>query len=181
MPDLLPTISCGRRFWEIFRCFAMLGCMKTKKLLNNFVPPIARLALGAVVISSFVGCADLDRYPSSSYGGFNDPYPSRYDRYDHHYDRRDSYDYERDAERARRERHRLEHEREELQEEQRHYEEQRYRDNTRRPPPVHLTPPPPRETCPPGFTPGGQRCSNEERKHGCKDIRMPGGLTCQHR
>lgn len=35
-----------------------------------------------------------------------------------------------------------------------------------------------RETCPAGFEPGNHRCSNEERRKGCKDMRMPGGTTC---
>ena len=32
------------------------------------------------------------------------------------------------------------------------------------------------ETCPSGFRPG--RCSDKQRKHGCKDIGLPGGLVC---
>ena len=34
------------------------------------------------------------------------------------------------------------------------------------------------ETCPPGFRPSEQKCSVEERRRGCKDMRLPGGLGC---
>lgn len=40
---------------------------------------------------------------------------------------------------------------------------------------------PTRETCPSGFEPGNHRCSQEERRRGCKDMRMPGGTTCNSR
>ena len=39
----------------------------------------------------------------------------------------------------------------------------------------------PREHCPSGFEPGNHRCSNEERRRGCKDMKMPGGTTCNSR
>lgn len=38
--------------------------------------------------------------------------------------------------------------------------------------------PPSREQCPSGFEPGNHRCSQDERRRGCKDMRMPGGTTC---
>ncbi len=37
---------------------------------------------------------------------------------------------------------------------------------------------PHQETCPSGFAPGNHRCSDSERRRGCKDMRMPGGTTC---
>lgn len=37
------------------------------------------------------------------------------------------------------------------------------------------------ERCPSGFQESEQRCSNEERRRGCKDIRLPGGLGCVKR
>jgi hypothetical protein len=37
------------------------------------------------------------------------------------------------------------------------------------------------ERCPPGFEPGNHRCTNDERRQGCKDMRMPGGTTCNSR
>ena len=38
-----------------------------------------------------------------------------------------------------------------------------------------------RETCPSGFKQSENKCSSEERRRGCKDIRMPGGLGCVNR
>lgn len=38
-----------------------------------------------------------------------------------------------------------------------------------------------REQCPPGFEPGNHRCTQGERQRGCKDLRMPGGTTCNSR
>lgn len=38
-----------------------------------------------------------------------------------------------------------------------------------------------RETCPAGFRPSEQKCSPEERRRGCKDMRLPGGLGCVKR
>lgn len=38
-----------------------------------------------------------------------------------------------------------------------------------------------REQCPPGFSPSERKCSHEERRRGCKDMRLPGGLGCVHR
>lgn len=34
------------------------------------------------------------------------------------------------------------------------------------------------ETCPRGFESGSHRCSPDERRRGCKDMKMPGGTTC---
>jgi Protein of unknown function (DUF3011) len=45
----------------------------------------------------------------------------------------------------------------------------------------HRDPAPAREQCPPGFEPGNHRCTQEERRRGCKDMRMPGGTTCSSR
>ena len=38
-----------------------------------------------------------------------------------------------------------------------------------------------REECPAGFRPSEQKCSPEERRRGCKDMRLPGGLGCVRR
>lgn len=43
------------------------------------------------------------------------------------------------------------------------------------------TPAPERERCPSGFSESERKCSTEERRRGCKDIRMPGGLGCVKR
>ncbi len=37
------------------------------------------------------------------------------------------------------------------------------------------------DRCPAGFQPSEQKCSPQERQHGCKDIRLPSGLGCVHR
>jgi hypothetical protein len=37
------------------------------------------------------------------------------------------------------------------------------------------------ERCPNGFHPSEQKCSPEERRRGCKDMRLPGGLGCVRR
>lgn len=115
------------------------------------------------------GCAELAR-GGGGYGGYGDyrrdPY---YDRpsYGNRYDRYDD-------DRRRRDRWEIEQERRRLEEERRRLDEQ-----YRRPPPP--PPPPPAERCPPGFRPSEQKCSREERRSGCQDIRMPGGLGCVKR
>lgn len=37
------------------------------------------------------------------------------------------------------------------------------------------------DRCPPGFSPSEQKCSQNERRRGCKDIRLPSGLGCVNR
>ena len=39
----------------------------------------------------------------------------------------------------------------------------------------------PMETCPRGFSPSERKCTVEERRKGCKDMRLPNGLGCVHR
>ncbi len=127
-----------------------------------------------------VGCADLNSpyYPPSSYpsGGYNDPYygGGYNDRYD---DRRDRYEDRRERER---ERERREDERRRIEEERRRIEEERdrYRNRPIVPIPPQAAPPPPREHCPSGFQETNDKCSSDERKRGCRDIKMPGGLRC---
>ena len=36
-------------------------------------------------------------------------------------------------------------------------------------------------TCPPGFSPSDKKCSPNERKKGCKDVRLNSGLGCVNR
>ena len=126
----------------------------------------------AILIVSLLSACVPGQYGSGGYnnGGY---YGSGYD---------DDYYYDRERERlkderrdTRRERERLEEERERLERER----ERREREESRRPPP----PPPVRiqERCPSGFTPSENKCSREERKRGCKDMRLPGGLGCVKR
>lgn len=37
------------------------------------------------------------------------------------------------------------------------------------------------QTCPAGFRPSEDKCSVEERRRGCKDMRLPNGLGCVNR
>lgn len=73
-----------------------------------------------------------------------------------------------------RERDRLEREEERLREERREIERERERLHQES---ARAT----EERCPPGFVPGNHRCSDDERRRGCKDMRMPGGTTCNSR
>jgi len=122
-----------------------------------------------LLLGSLTACADLgDPYyspqPSYGYGGGYDPYY------------RDDYYSDRERERIRRERRELNRERDRLEYERDRLD--RERDQYNRPPP----PPPPREErCPSGFTPSERKCTTEERRNGCKDMRLPGGLGCVKR
>lgn len=114
------------------------------------------------------GCAQL-----------NDPYfDPGYRPYDQRYD--DRYDYRRD--RYYEERRELQRERERAEAERRRLEEERLRAERARE--QYSASPPPAaqpERCPPGFTPSEIKCTPQERKRGCKDVRLPGGLGCVRR
>ena len=114
--------------------------------------------------------------------------------YDRRYDHPNGYgsgDFyrEQERERLRRERDRLEREQDRLERERREVERERDRNRYTAPPPVYQPPaynppsnPPQREErCPSGFSPSEQKCSTEERRRGCKDMRLPGGLGCVRR
>jgi hypothetical protein len=112
------------------------------------------------------GCGPIYPSNSPSYngGGGYDPYYER-----------DRYERKHDWERERRE----EHEREELaREHQRHEDERRHWDNDR----VKPAPPPPpaKLNCPAGTHPSTHRCTNEERKRGCKDYGGTNGQGCSN-
>jgi hypothetical protein len=47
--------------------------------------------------------------------------------------------------------------------------------------PEYGRPQPMQERCPAGFQPSEQKCSPDERRRGCKDIRLPSGLGCVKR
>lgn len=93
------------------------------------------------------------------------------------YDRRgddyDDYDYRREQERREEERreHELEQERRRNDELRQQLErEKREQESSYR-----------REQCPQGFEPGNHRCSDAERKKGCKDMKLRDGTTCNSR
>ncbi|RIL10861.1 MAG: hypothetical protein DCC75_03485 [Proteobacteria bacterium] len=128
------------------------------------------IALG-VVAYLLTGCADINNpYPGGGYsGGYSNPHYNPYN---------DPYRYEREADRARHEQRELERERERLEEERRRLERERNREQYNRPPPPR---PPVQDQCPPGFSPSERKCSPEERKRGCKDMRLPNGRGCVRR
>ncbi len=71
------------------------------------------------------------------------------------------------------ERYELERQRDALEREKDRLAEDR-RQQAQRPAPMA-------ESCPAGFSPSEQKCSQDERRRGCKDIRLPGGLGCVRR
>jgi hypothetical protein len=83
----------------------------------------------------------------------------------------------------RQERDNLERERRRIEDERRRLEEERnrpvYAPPAPPPPPVHVQRPP--ERCPSGFSPSENKCSQQERRRGCRDMRLPGGLGCVSR
>lgn len=110
---------------------------------------------------SLTGCGPLNDpyYSNSGYG-------NSYGRDDYYYER----EREREERRLEREREQLEDEREALRNEQRRQDQARREAEHRQ-----------NDVCPSGFHPSEQKCSNEERRHGCKDIRTPSGLGCRNR
>jgi hypothetical protein len=157
--------------------FYTLGMAMRKFFVRSLL-----LSITAVVVIQ--GCANLDapydpyygnQPPSGSYGngGYygGGPYYGSGPNYggSSYYDRR--------------ERERLEEERRRLERERERLERERDRQNSYRPPPPPPAPRPPAsyDRCPAGFSPSENKCSKEERKRGCKDIRMPSGLGCVHR
>jgi len=148
-----------------------------KKLIS--ICKNAGLVAGLTSAAFLVGCIDpnASSYPPSSYpnsygtgygsgsgygSGYSDPYY------------RERRDIDRDRRQADRERRDIEIERQRVESERRRIEEERAR---------QYTPPPPRrqESCPSGFSPSENKCSREERKRGCRDMRLPGGLGCVSR
>jgi len=141
------------------------------------------LSLSVVAVSALSGCGPLndpyDPYysnqpPARPYGGGyygGDPYYGSAPYYGG-----TSYQDRRERERLEEERRRIERERERL-------ERERERQDMYRPPAPPPAPRPPAnyERCPAGFSPSEIKCSKEERRNGCKDIRMSSGLGCVKR
>ena len=115
-------------------------------------------------------CGPLNYPPSGSSGNYPNQYPYG-----------NQYPYDQggyDSSRDRRERRELEREREQLENERERLENERNQQHSRPPPPP---PRPAPERCPSGFSPSEQKCSREERRRGCQDMRLPGGLGCVRR
>jgi len=116
----------------------------------------------------------------NDYGNsFSDPY---YDPYQQNDPYRNSYGND-DYYRNQRERRDIDRERDRIERERRDLERERDRQNSYKPPvynpPVQQQPR--AESCPSGFSPSENKCSVEERRRGCKDMRLPGGLGCVRR
>lgn len=135
-------------------------------------------ALGFLGVITLTGCAELLNDPNGYGGGYGGGYgaPPPYYGGQQPYYGGGYYDngyYGRERRELERERERLEDERERLE-----------RERQRERQPQYSPPPPPRpapERCPPGFSPSEQKCSREERRRGCRDMRLPGGLGCVDR
>jgi len=178
-PYILAPIGDTLATWE--RSFAVSGDTSADNLgiIYNWDSMKTVMFLAALLLSS---CADFNSPYSSSppRGGYNDPYNNSgygapYGGY------RNDDDYYRDRERIKdeerelnRDRRRVEDERRRLDEERRHNNDNQYRPA---PPPQRQEP----DRCPSGFSPSENKCSTEERRRGCKDMRLPGGLGCVRR
>jgi hypothetical protein len=138
---------------------------------------------------SLLACADLAAFPNQ-YAQNRQPYGNGYYNNNQQY-YGDPYENERqriEAERQGVERERLRIERDRLEQEKRNlnqrYNQQQYttppnyQQGYQQPPAYQ---PPQQASCPPGFSPSENKCSNKERKNGCKDIRLPSGLGCVRR
>lgn len=148
--------------------------MKTMK--NNQLVIFLLLILTATVLSSCEPGA-YGSYPNSR-GGYSDPYSGG--SYGGGYG--DDYDRRRDRDRTRQEQRELDRERDRINAERDRLEREREEDQ-RRHERGRRTFPSPRieEHCPSGYSPSEQKCSVEERRRGCKDMRLSGGLGCVRR
>lgn len=102
-------------------------------------------------------------------GGYYPDSPYYDDRYDDRYEDRDSYHHARDRERWKRERREREYERERRERERREHQHAA---------PVETNQQKLPERCPSGFRPSERKCSDKERRKGCKDMRTGSGLGC---
>jgi hypothetical protein len=137
------------------------------------------LPLCTILIAS---CAPLN---DGGYGNYG------YDRDDYYQNRRyqpsENYYRDRDRYRQRQEWDRIQEEQDKIEDERRRLDDERLRiERDRQRVQPSLAPPPapparPEERCPRGFSPSEQKCSREERKRGCQDMRLPGGLGCVKR
>lgn len=123
------------------------------------------------MLCAFSGCTELNS-PYGSNSRYEDPY---YRRPSYDYDRDSYYDRKRDIKNERRD---LERERDRVEAERARLERERARSEAAA---VHRPPVRQPERCPSGFSPSENKCSPEERRRGCKDMRLPGGLGCVRR
>ncbi len=162
-------------------CGSIRGCFeptKGKGVMNIAFGSRKFFSLGVLFLMSCVsmtGCANLNDPNPYGYGGpYGAPAPAPYYGAPYYggggYYGNDPY--------YRREQRDLERERKQLEDERRRLEREREFQN--RPPPPPPSRPAP-ERCPPGFSPSERKCTPEERRRGCRDMRLPGGLGCVDR
>lgn len=128
------------------------------------------------LLLSLVACDALNTGNGYNNGGYYDPYSNGYGNNGYNSGYNNGY-YNSQREQLERERLRLERERLQMEKDRVRQEQANRKPNR----PSTYTPPPRRETCPSGFRPSEQKCSPKERKHGCQDMRLPGGLGCVRR
>lgn len=133
----------------------------------------------AVTLIALAGC---DANDSSYSRPYNEPYYRGSGR-DYDYERRRDEEYRRDREREEYRHDKREWERDRERRERGERERREREENDHRRHEERQAPPPPRveEHCPSGFQPSERKCSSDERRHGCKDVRLPGGLGCVRR
>jgi hypothetical protein len=152
---------------------SVVGRIMLKKLIASRV--VVAALFSVVSAAGLSGCTNLND-PYGYGGGYNPPPPPpAYYGGAPYYGGSGGY-YGNDP--YRRERRDLERERERLEEERRRLEREK---NAQPIPPAYTRPAPPPDRCPPGFSPSEQKCSPEERRRGCRDMRMPSGLGCVDR
>jgi hypothetical protein len=140
------------------------------------VPSFRLAVLGVTLLLSFSACGPYDPNFGGPYGGgYNGGYNGGY--------YNDGFETRRDIERSRQERRELERERERAQTERERLERERENSYSgyKSPPPPPSRPAPQVDRCPPGFSPSERKCSSDERRQGCRDIRTPSGLGCVSR
>lgn len=140
--------------------------------MKNFISLQTILkSLVLCTILAMTGCAEFNDPYGYGGGGYSPPPPYYGGGYG------DPYYRERERERARHERHELDRERDRVAAERDRLEEARRRQEAAQ----YRPPAPSQDRCPPGFSPSEQKCSPDERRRGCKDIRLPSGLGCVRR
>jgi hypothetical protein len=148
--------------------------------MRNFLHSfrVVSLVSISIVMGAVSGCAPLnDPYGAPYGGGYAPPPPPPAPYYGGGYYGGPGY-YGNNVPYDRRERRELERERQRLEEERIRLERERQREKYPAPPPVAR---PTQDRCPAGFRPSENKCSNEERRRGCRDMRLPSGLGCVSR
>lgn len=142
--------------------------MKIKHLLSN----ITLVLIGSVFLSSCVPMDNNGGYNNGAYnGGYGNPYYGGPGNYNSGYPGNPAWGYNRERDRLHAERERLRDERRRLEDDResmREAEEARRRQEEARK----------NDRCPSGFYRTEKRCSKEERRRGCQDLKSPGGNAC---